>query len=110
MKHQVIIIDVNCLVQEREFNFKKTLLPPKERTEEFLKKLNSKFTVKLYYRGNENRVLNWIVENKFVKYIDDIVTRKEKCNLFIDKEMLNILNSLPDLDILTSASTPISIN
>ena len=100
MNFQVIIVDVNCLVQEKQFNIYKTLLPPKDGVKEFLEELSSKYTVKLYYRGDEKRVTSWIVKNDFIKYFDDIVTRKEKCDLFINKPLLNILKELPSLKYL----------
>ena len=97
MKYQVIIIDVKCLVHENKIILDTFLQPPKEGVKEFLEKLSSKFTVKLYCKKREKEAICWIVENRFIKYIDDVVIRKEKCDLFIDKDFLKMLKDIPEI-------------
>ena len=97
MKYQVVIIDVKSLICENKIILDSFIQPPKDGVKEFLEKLSSKFTVKLYCKKREKEAIKWIIENGFMKFIDDVVIRKEKCELFIDKDFLNILRDMPEI-------------
>lgn len=94
MLHQVILIELKCLTQKSTKLFDSDFLPPKDGVKEFLEKLSKIYTVKIYYKGNLDKLLVWLVQNKLTSYVDDITRKKEKCDFFISQKNMKIIKEI----------------
>lgn len=94
MLHQVILIELKCLTQKSKKLFDSDFLPPKDGVRDFLEKLSKIYTVKVYYKGNLDKLLVWIVQNKLTPYIDDITRKKEKCDFLISQKNMKIIKEI----------------
>lgn len=97
MLYQTVIIELRCLTQKRANLTDKNIQPPKDGVEEFLAKLSERYTVKIYYKGNLDKLTVWIVKHNLLKYISDITRKKEKCDLFITAEKIRMLKEIAHL-------------
>ena len=102
MLYQTIIIDLKCLITPRRLLIDEDIQPPKEWVEKFLKELSKLYTIKIYYKGNLNNAIIWLLNYKLTQYVADIIRTKEKCNLFLTKEKIKLMY---DIDKICPIST-----
>lgn len=82
---KLILIDLDGVLNTYTGAFKPDFIPPlKDGAENFIKKLNNDYELKLFTTRNKILVSKWLFENNISNYFSDTTNTKELCWLFLD--------------------------
>lgn len=87
---KTILVDLDGVLNEYKGNYDENFIPPaKEGAEEFLKKLASKFVIKIFTTRPPEKAGIWVKSNNFEQYIEEVTNKKEPAHLIIDDRCIN---------------------
>lgn len=82
---KTILIDIDGVLNEYKGNYDENFIPPARKdADDFLKELNTDFTVKIFTTRPQEKAYEWIISNNLKQYIDGITDKKEPAFLIID--------------------------
>ena len=104
---KLILIDLDGVLNEYKGDYDEKYIPQiKEGAFDFIKELSKRYRIKIFTSRNLILTVNWIMDNKLDKYIEDVTNIKSPSYLIIDDRCINFSGDYRELTGVISKFKP----